>query len=185
MDGELDRSRDGVGRALERRPQEPPEFATPRREDAQGPDAAGENAEAARAPVRRRLGLADRRHEVHAAVVVRLRIVELGEQLAVAFEERPLVHRGLEVGAIELVAVRRDDAKPSLLRKPPGELRSGQGGQDADHGDRHRERGDEAPLQLEDFRSVAVEADDEAGIDLEARRRDEAHRLVGRLSEVL
>ena len=176
LDGELDGPGEGVRGAAERAHDEPPELAAPGRAQADAPEGAQEHAEAPGPPVQPRLRATDRVDEELAALVERVGPVELAEQLGVPCEKRALVHGGLEIRAVELVASRHD-AEPPLLLQATRELRPRKGGEHPDHRHRNRDRGDEVALQVEDLRAVVVESDDEPGEDLEARAGDAAHRL--------
>ena len=145
-------------------PQEPPEPAPPWAEHAEPPHGAGKRPERPGAE-----WTAGRRRELEvqlAAAEVGLRREERGQELPVPGDERLVPHGRLEVGPIELVAVRRGP-EPPLSLEPPPERGPRQRHQHADHRARDGQRRHEGPLPLERGRVVAVEPDDEAGEHLQ------------------
>ena len=167
-DGEGDRTREEVCPATETAREEPPEELPASAENAEVPHRAPERPERPVADAVRD-GTAPERHRVQvqrAAPVIRVGGIQRREKTAVSREQRPLVERGHEVGTLEGVPGRCAAQAPFPVEPPP-ELRPRERRQQVHHGARDGEAGDERELPIEDVRAVAVEADDEPGVNLE------------------
>ena len=103
------------------------------------------------------------------SLIVNLRLVELLHQVAVAGLQELAVQPGLEVKDRLGVVAGAVGFKPAFLLEPVVKLGLWQGAKQTHHRGHHPRALDEVELLLEDIRSVAVEADDEAAHHFQAR----------------